>query len=625
MAERGDDKTMPAWRPPASATRGLADTAPASAVVGEHSMVRPTEAAAHSGGDNPLSLKEGDIVGGRYRVKERVGEGGFAAVYRAYDNEISSHEVALKLLHVPAKGPDAQAAALRELTLIASVSHPSVVQFKDYGWHEGRLFFAMPWYRGRTLASALPLDRADARRVFERCAYGLHAMHEAGIFHYDIKPDNIFLANIEGFDAGFPVLLDLGIAAKRGEKPTALTPEYASPEVAQAVLDGGQTQVGAASDVYSLALSLRNVLEPESAPVLAESLPAILHKRATEPVTPPSRKDLRYLAPLFSRWLSVNPEDRPTAAEFAAQLRALTEPEERRAERRRLLMRAAPVVAVLLMIAGGLYYQLSTAKEELVQTKAVAAQEEQKANQRFASLKLQSKNQLDEKLQLAQEFQAQRDQFREQRDRVQADLGVMTEDRDRTRTDLRARTRERDQTRTELATTTNTLNTTRADLAQKTSDLASRRQELAEARVQIGNQTAEIEKKTANIERLRGDLAERESELQSQGKQLQEVRAAQAKLAQDLLAQRAQLESARADLEAAKKDRDKARGQVADLERDVTAREKERDKARAEIETLEKQLAAARAKSAISEASSTTTDTTTETPKKKKKKSTTTP
>ncbi len=51
----------------------------------------------------------------------------------------------------------------------------------------------MPWYRGRTLASNTPLDRADARRVFERCAYGLSAMHDAGICHYDIKPDNTFV------------------------------------------------------------------------------------------------------------------------------------------------------------------------------------------------------------------------------------------------------------------------------------------------------------------------------------------------------------------------------------------------------------------------------------------------
>ena len=71
-----------------------------------------------------------------------------------------------QLLALTNAGPEA---ALRELTLIASVSHPSVVQFKDYGWHEGRLYFAMPWYRGRTLTAAAP-GRVDSPPTSTRSA-----------------------------------------------------------------------------------------------------------------------------------------------------------------------------------------------------------------------------------------------------------------------------------------------------------------------------------------------------------------------------------------------------------------------------------------------------------------------
>ena len=175
----------------------------------------------------PRQLGVGDIIADRYVIEEHISSGGFGAVYRASDRQIRHHQVALKLLHLPAADDAARQAALRELTLIASVSHPSVVQFKDYGWFEGRLWFAMPWYRGETLdqrfrdsARADPRSAAPlARPIFERIARGLAAMHAVGIHHHDIKPENIFVADIAGFDGGLPVLLDLGIAAQRGEGP----------------------------------------------------------------------------------------------------------------------------------------------------------------------------------------------------------------------------------------------------------------------------------------------------------------------------------------------------------------------------------------------------------------------
>src|SRR5690606_2592604 len=99
--------------------------------------------------------------------------------------------------------------------------HPSIVQFKDHGWHESRLWFVMPWYEGESLQARIdrqPLSRTEARQIFEPLARALAAMHASGLRHQDVKPENIFLANIkrhgEGVSDILPVLLDLGVAAK---------------------------------------------------------------------------------------------------------------------------------------------------------------------------------------------------------------------------------------------------------------------------------------------------------------------------------------------------------------------------------------------------------------------------
>src|SRR6478609_209885 len=166
-------------------------------------------------------LSPGTVVHGRYEVEALLGAGAFADVYRARDRDVTGHVVALKILRRPAVEAQAVRSALRELQLIASVFHPSVVQLKDHGWFDGRLWFVMPLYRGETLAQRLgrgPLPRREAREVFEVLAEALATMHRVGVRHQDIKPENVFLANIghdaEGSGRVLPVLLDLGVAAK---------------------------------------------------------------------------------------------------------------------------------------------------------------------------------------------------------------------------------------------------------------------------------------------------------------------------------------------------------------------------------------------------------------------------
>lgn len=293
-------------------------------------------------------LPPGTLIASRYRLVARVGSGAFGDVYRAEDADVPGHVVALKLLHQPAHNVDAKERALRELRHIASVFHPSVVQFKDHGWHERRLWFVMPWYAGETLESRMqgaPLSRADAHSIFLPIARALEAMHSAGLRHQDVKPDNIFLAELPNEDL-LPVLIDLGVAASDAEILIAGTPTYFAPEVAALFAQTSKAKlVTEKADVFSLALALRNALEPElEAVVEAGALEAFVEGRATTPLELPKRREHRFLKSSFRRWLSADPERRPTAAEFAQELSILIRPEQKRLARRKRMRVLLPVV-----------------------------------------------------------------------------------------------------------------------------------------------------------------------------------------------------------------------------------------------------------------------------------------
>ncbi|MBX3246447.1 MAG: protein kinase [Myxococcales bacterium] len=331
----------------------------------------------------PEPLAPGALVADRYRIQCRVGTGAFGDVYRAEDVEVPGHVVALKLLHQPAYSGQARQTALRELRHLASVFHPSVVSLKDHGWFDGRLWFVMPWYDGETLESRLQrggLGRAEARRIFEPLARALAAVHAAGLRHQDVKPENVFLAEVPGFggERVLPILIDLGVAATEAEMLVAGTPTYFAPEVA-AQFASGVTQkprVTSKADVFSLALALRNALEPETEEdVPAGAIESFIERRAIERPDFPVARGLRYLHPSFARWLNLDPDARPTAEELAIELGVLTAPEDRRRRRWALWRWLLPLVA--LLGAG--------ATAAVLHTRAVAAEETHAAAERVAA------------------------------------------------------------------------------------------------------------------------------------------------------------------------------------------------------------------------------------------------
>ncbi|MGB8223615.1 MAG: protein kinase [Polyangiales bacterium] len=339
-----------------------------------------TQSEEHEGIE-PLPI--GTIVGGRYSIEARVGLGAFGDVYRAKDTEVPGHVVALKLLHQAAHSKSAKQSALRELRLIASVFHPSIVQFKDHGWFDERLWFVMPWYDGETLESRLqrePLSRAEALEIFQPLARALAAMHAAGVRHQDVKPENIFLARIPGFgeDEVTPVLLDLGVAASEAEMVVAGTPTYFAPEVAaQFASVERKPVVSNKADVFALALSLRNALEPQTQEdVAAGAVDAFIEHRSKETPNAPTRKGLKYLTPFFNRWMSWDADLRPTADELVKELSALSLPEERRERLKTILRWTIPMALALLGASGAavtVFYQQAETQREVAQQATITA------------------------------------------------------------------------------------------------------------------------------------------------------------------------------------------------------------------------------------------------------------
>ncbi len=328
-------------------------------------------------------LRNGTIVGGRYAIEARVGLGAFGDVYRAKDTEVPGHVVALKLLHQAAHSKSAKQSALRELRLIASVFHPSIVQFKDHGWFEERLWFVMPWYDGETLESRLqrePLGRREALKIFQPLARALAAMHAAGVRHQDVKPENIFLARIPGFgeDDVTPVLLDLGVAATEAEMVVAGTPTYFAPEVAaQFASVERKPPVSPKADVFALCLSLRNALEPATQEdVAAGAVDSFIEYRAKETPDPPTNRGLKYLGPSFNRWLSRDADQRPTADELAEELSVLSLPEERRKRIKTIVRWTIPMALALLGASGAavtVFYQQAETQREAAEQAQLAA------------------------------------------------------------------------------------------------------------------------------------------------------------------------------------------------------------------------------------------------------------
>lgn len=477
-------------------------------------------------------LSPGMVIGGRYEIEGLLGAGAFANVYRARDREVTDHVVALKILRTPAEDASSMHSAMGELRLIASVFHPSVVQLKDHGWHQGRLWFVMPLYRGETLATRLrrgPLSRAEAREVFEPLAEALATMHRAGVLHQDIKPDNVFLADLDPATDSIaasdalpsrrilPVLLDLGVAAKDAESVLAGTPAYFAPEVAARFAGAPDpAPVGPKADVFALALTLHHALDPEPSDVaFGGSIDAFVAYRATHAPKPSTRSDLKTLRASFERWLSFSPDVRPSAEELRRELSILTRPQEERARRNALLRWAVPTALALLVVFGTVVYGLSR-EASLQRNEAESARQRaekagQRAAQASATLNEQQARRRELEATVARlegEYQSSkmtREQLATRLAQAEAELAVLNE---RQTTQL-ARARQQSDELRELREENQRLAAEHSAAVLRREELAARLERVTSSLDQERTHRERLEAEAADLaERLQGAIAE---------------------------------------------------------------------------------------------------------------------
>ena len=260
-----------------------------------------------------------ETVGGRYRLGERLGEGGMGEVFVAHDLRLE-REVALKLLRADlARRDGMRQRVVAEARLAARLTHPNVVAVLDTGEHEGRPFVVMERLSGRTLRDELdggPVSAERARDVGLQVLRALAAAHELGIVHRDVKPANVLDAGV-----GTWKVADFGIAkwidadeTLTGTGELLGSPSYLAPERI------GGAQAGPASDLYAVGVLLyeavcgRRPFEGGDPFALAE---AIRDGRYEAPASVDADVDPT-IAAVIERAMQLDPADRFEDAETMA-------------------------------------------------------------------------------------------------------------------------------------------------------------------------------------------------------------------------------------------------------------------------------------------------------------------
>jgi serine/threonine-protein kinase len=225
-----------------------------------------------------------------YRVLEKLGAGGMGEVFRAYHPGLG-REVALKVL---SQRGDAQLEArfVREVRAMAELAHPGIVRVYDCGATEdGRLFYTMERLEGRTLAQLVhargPLEPARAAYLIREAARALAVAHARGLVHRDVKPENLFVADV-GAQTDVMKVLDFGIA-KSLAADAGLTADGAlvgSPRY-MALEQALGEKVDVRADVYALGGALHFALTG-AAPVAEPTIFAVVAAHAADLLVPPS-------------------------------------------------------------------------------------------------------------------------------------------------------------------------------------------------------------------------------------------------------------------------------------------------------------------------------------------------
>ena len=305
-------------------------------------------------------------LAGRYRIERELGRGSTATVYLA-DDLAQQRQVAVKVLHPELVQAVGGQRFLREIRLAASLHHPHLLAIHDSGEANGLFYFVAPYLPDGSLRTLLQRERQlsvdGAMRIAREIADALSYVHEHGIVHRDVKPENILFAGKHACVADFGIARAITVAAGDTLTSTGLvvgTPAYMSPEQAS-----GERAVDARSDQYSLACVLYEMLAgvPPFVGATAQSVISQRFAHAPSPLTfyrphvPPG------IDSAVARALEIAPADRfDSVREFMAALDRRVPPVVRvdpavRLHKLRRRWFAAGAAAAMIMVGLFGFYQ----------------------------------------------------------------------------------------------------------------------------------------------------------------------------------------------------------------------------------------------------------------------------
>ncbi|MBI3850935.1 MAG: serine/threonine protein kinase [Verrucomicrobia bacterium] len=246
---------------PANAPQGLCPRCLANMGLGLLPATAPLVADIHV-------ERTGTIIG-RYKLLEKIGEGGFGVVFMADQVEPVQRKVALKIIKAGMDTKEVIARFEAERQAIALMDHPNIARALDAGATEaGRPYFVMELVRGIPITDYCDRENLSTRErleLFMKVCQAVQHAHQKGVIHRDLKPSNVLVTEHDGEPV--PKVIDFGVAKALGQKLTEKTlftgfqhmigtPAYMSPE--QAALSG--LDIDTRADIYSLGVLLYELL-----------------------------------------------------------------------------------------------------------------------------------------------------------------------------------------------------------------------------------------------------------------------------------------------------------------------------------------------------------------------------
>ncbi|RME04466.1 MAG: serine/threonine protein kinase [Planctomycetota bacterium] len=269
---------------------------------------------------------------GKYRILEKIGEGGMGVIYKALDTQ-TQELVAIKLLSpTELNSQEQRDRFLKEVRITSQLSHPNIIPILDYGEIHQNLFLVMPFIEGCNLRDYVEkrktksyLSLRKALTILYQVADAVEYAHRRGILHRDIKPENIMITS-----EGKPILMDFGLAFEQGT-PSDMrltktgyvlgSPEFMAPEQIKA-----QKTLTPATDIYALGGTLYFMLSG-TPPFCGEDILELFNRVVHERV--PSLSKINPLVPrkvenLLYKCLEKSPQKRYSSArELAEELNQL--------------------------------------------------------------------------------------------------------------------------------------------------------------------------------------------------------------------------------------------------------------------------------------------------------------